>query len=407
MPDRKKTHHGSQAEASTGIRVLHCLRAPVGGLFRHVCDLARAQSDAGYDVGIVCSDAPNDVSTLEKLSLLGAFCSLGVERIPLGRLPGVSDMRALRACSRLVSELQPDIVHGHGAKGGVLARLVRAQDPISRFYTPHGGSVHFSPNSLAGIVFGAAERLMMKRTDGIIFESSFARNVFTQRFGTLPSNASVVHNGLALEEFADVSLVPTAADFVFLGELRELKGVFTLIDAVALLGEKTPVSLAFVGDGPDEAALVEKIVEMKLTSQVRLLGAMLAREAFAQGRIVVMPSHHDSFPYVALEAAAAGKPLVATRTGGIPEIFGPFAEALVAPGDARALAVAMDTKLNNPSEAFDAAADLRGRVRSHFSIEEMAKGVTNVYQLAISKKDEQDVVATPVVSIRVKMDVVK
>ena len=405
MPEKAITPHGPKKGSGKDLRVLHCLRAPVGGLFRHVCDLARAQSDAGYDVGIVCSDAPNDASTLEKLSLLGTFCSLGVERISLGRWPGVSDMHALRACSRLVSELQPDIVHGHGAKGGVLARLVRSQHPISRFYTPHGGSVHFSPTSLAGVVFGAAERLMMKRTDGFIFESSFARNVFTQRFGTLLSNASVVHNGLALEEFEDVSLVPAAADFVFLGELRLLKGIFTLIDAVALLGEKAQVSLAFVGDGPDRAALVEKIAEKNLTSQVRLLGAMPAREAFARGRIVVMPSHHDSFPYVALEAAAAGRPLVATRTGGIPEIFGPFAGALVTPGDAKALAAAMDAKVNNPSKALDATADLRARVRSHFSIEEMAKGVASVYQLATSKMEEQDVIATPAVGIRVKMDV--
>jgi len=407
MHEGKNTSHGSKSVSSKGIRVLHCLRAPVGGLFRHVCDLARVQRDFGYDVGIMCSDEPNDASTLDKLSHLDTFCSLGVERISLGRLPGVSDMRALRTCSRLVRQLQPDVVHGHGAKGGLLARLVRAETPIVRVYTPHGGSVHFSPSSLSGIVFGTAERLMMKRTDGLIFESSFARNVFAARFGSLPTTVSVVHNGLAPEEFEDVTSVPSASDFVFLGELRALKGVFTLIEAIALLSVKGPVSLALVGEGPDRAAVVEKIASMNLTSQIRLLGAMPARGAFAQGQIVVMPSHHDSFPYVALEAAAAGKPLVATRTGGIPEIFGPLANSLVTPLDADALASAMYTQLNDPSGAHNAAAKLRTRVRSHFSINEMAKGVTNVYQLATSSKFGQDAVAVPALGIRVKMDVVE
>jgi len=407
MHERESISRSSKAVPSKGTKVLHCLRAPVGGLFRHVCDLTRAQRDSGYDVGVMCSDEPNDASTLDKLSHLNTFCSLGVERISLGRLPGVSDLRALRICSRLVHQLQPDIVHGHGAKGGLLARLVRAENPIARVYTPHGGSVHFSPSSLSGIVFGAAERLMMKRTDGLIFESSFARNVFAARFGALPATVSVVHNGLAPEEFEDVPPVPSPADFVFLGELRTLKGVFTLIEAIALLRAKGPVSLALVGDGPDRAALVAKIASMNLTSQIRLLGAMPARAAFAQGQIVVMPSHHDSFPYVALEAAAAGKPLVATRTGGIPEIFGPFANSLVTPGDAKALASAMYAQLNDPSGAHNAAAKLRTRVRSHFSINEMAQGVTNVYDLATSLKFGQDAAAVPALGIRVKMDVVE
>lgn len=387
------------------LKVLHCLRAPVGGLFRHVCDLARAQCEAGYEVGVVCSDEPNDATTLDKLSRLETFCTLGVKRVPLGRFPGVSDIRALRATKSIVQDLQPDIVHGHGAKGGLLSRLVNSRRPIARVYTPHGGSVHYFPSSLAGIVFGTAERLMMTRTDGLVFESSFARDIFAERFGVLPANATVVHNGLSPEEFENVSADSSAADFVFLGELRALKGVFTLIDAIAFLKNKTSVSLAVVGEGPEKLALMEKVEALNLSAQIRFLGEMPARAAFTHGRVVVMPSHHDSFPYVALEAIAAGKPLLATRTGGIPEIFGPFSDVLVAPADAEALATAMLAQQNDRPGALKVARELRGRVRDLFSVEEMAKGVASVYKLAAFKKFGPTALKTPAVGIRVNMDV--
>ena len=73
-----------------------------------------------------------------------------------------------------------------------------------------------------------------------------------------------------------------------------------------------------------------------------------ARDAFAMGRLMVVASRAESLPYVVLEAAAAGVPMIATRVGGIPEIFGPTAEpALVAPGDPHALADAIARALDD------------------------------------------------------------
>ncbi len=394
------------------LRIVHCLRAPVGGLFRHVCDIARVQSQSGHEVGILCADEPHDPMTEERLANLKSYCSLGITRISLGRLPGVSDIRALVAGARKMSEVRPDIVHGHGAKGGLLARLVYTRQPIVRVYTPHGGSIHYPPKSLAGLVFGAAERFMLRRTDGLIFESEFARSVFSDRFGVLPDNAVVVHNGVADEEFRPISPAEDVADFVFLGELRELKGIFTLLDAFGTLSRQATaaghaLSLAIVGDGPDAGAFRSRISDLGLGSQVRLLGVMSAREAFARGRIVVMPSHRDSFPYVALEAAAAGKPLIATRTGGIPEIFGSCAEKLVSPGDATALAERMAEYLNDQAFATRTSGHLQERVRSHFSAGKMASGVLDVYHAALRAQVDGDSVAVQALNIQESLDIAK
>ncbi len=368
------------------LRVFHCLRSPVGGLFRHVCDLAKAQREAGYFVGVLCADAPNDQQTQDRISELEKHCELGVTRVGLGRMPGFSDVKALMATARKLRELTPDVLHGHGAKGGLLARFTASSAPLARIYTPHGGSIHYAPNSLMGVMFQFAERLMLGRTDGLIFESDFAHKVFAERFGNLPANTKVVHNGLAQSEFNAIATISDPADFLFLGEVRELKGIFTLLEAVAEIAARRQITVDVAGDGPDMAAFSAAVEARSLTESVRILGKVPARDAFARARAVVLPSHHDSFPYVALEAAAAGRPLIATSTGGIPEIFGPLADCLIRPGDVRALQSAMEQFLDHEAQYHRDADNLRTHVKKQFSLSNMASGVASVYAGAAVKQ---------------------
>ena len=105
------------------------------------------------------------------------------------------------------------------------------------------------------------------------------------------------------------------------------------------------------GDGPARAELEARIAELGLASRITLVGAQPARAMFARGRAVVVPSLAESLPYVVLEAAAAGLPVIATKVGGIAEIFGPTAGSLLPPGDAEALARAMSRVLDDPASA--------------------------------------------------------
>lgn len=370
------------AGCAAGPKVLHCLRAPVGGLFRHVRDLAEAQAAMGFRVGILCANEPNDPLTISRLAELETHCSLGVTRLALGRMPGISDVKALLSSGWLIRDLEPDILHGHGAKGGLISRMVSAPSRVARIYTPHGGTIHFAPTSVQGMVFGLAERMMMRWTDGLIFESGFARSIFEERFGFGGSCAAVVYNGVTEAEFEPVACVDGPADFLFLGELRELKGIFTLLEAIKRLADVRPVSLAVVGSGPDEDAFLEKIDALGLGGHVRCHGTMPAREAIALSRCVVMPSHHDSFPYVALEAAAAGRPLIATSTGGIPEIFGPQSNELVTPCSVDELVVALARFLDDPAAGRAKADQLRAHVSSEFTVRRMALEIAMIYRHA-------------------------
>ena len=112
---------------------------------------------------------------------------------------------------------------------------------------------------------------------------------------------------------------------------------------------------------------------------------MPARRALALGRILVVPSRRESLPYVVLEAAAAGKPLIAVSVGGIPEIYGALARRWFHPTMPAALAKAIARSLDDPAAAADIARQLRERVAGEFSVNGMVAEVLEAYQSALAK----------------------
>lgn len=362
------------------MNIIHVLRAPVGGLFRHVVDLARGQAARGHHVGLIADSRTGDARAEAILAALASDLTHGVTRIPMRRQPGPGDARGVWHVARRLRAARADVVHGHGAKGGALARLAPAAGGIVRAYTPHGGSLH---GAVAGKIHILLERMLVGRGNLYLFESAFAHDAFRRKVGTPPGVTRVVHNGVGPAEFEPVATDPAASDIVFLGELRALKGVDVLIDAVGRLhAAGRPVTATIVGDGPDAATFHGQVQRLGLTEAARFHPPMPARAAFALGRIVAMPSRAESLPYVALEAAAAGKPLIATRVGGIPEIFGPLNGALVAAGDGGALAQTIAATLDDPEAARQAAHALRARVVAEFSVDAMVDAILSAYEQA-------------------------
>lgn len=376
------------APVGGSLRILQVMRAPVGGLFRHVADLTRTLAARGHSVGLVVDSLANDAQTEAMLAALAPHASLGIHRFAMPRVLGAGDLRTPFAVRRLARSLDIDVLHGHGAKGGFYARLARlGGSKAVALYTPHGGVLHFSKSSVSGRVFHALERALMAQTGAIIFESAYAQRTYTALIGTPRCDTRVIHNGLALDEFVPVTPLPEAADFVFVGELRDLKGIHVL--AEALVGvtrpDGTEATLVMAGDGASRGALEAQIDQLGLTGRVTLLGAQPARPSFAKGRIAVVPSLAESLPYVVLEAAAAQLPVIATNVGGIPEIFGPTSGKLVAANDVAALRGAMQAALDDPALTRAEMEQRLGHVRSHFSLSTMTEAIETLYNAVLSR----------------------
>ena len=373
----------------TGLRILQVMRAPVGGLFRHVADLTRELAARGHSVGLVVDSLANDAQTESKLTELTPHLALGVHRFAMPRVLGSGDLKTPFAVRRLVRSLGIDVMHGHGAKGGFYARLARlGGGKAIAIYTPHGGVLHFSKASTSGRVFHALERALMAQTGAIIFESAYAQATYSALIGQPTCPAQVIHNGLTPDEFIPIEPLPDAADFVFVGELRDLKGIFVLAEALVGVTRRdgTPATLVMAGDGPNRAEFEEQIARLGLSGRVTLLGAQPARPTFAKGRIAVVPSLAESLPYVVLEAAAAQLPVIASNVGGIPEIFGPTAASLVPASDAAALRGAMQAALDNPDAATTEMALRLEHIGAKFAVGPMTDSIEALYHSVLARR---------------------
>ena len=367
------------------LRIVHVTRTPVGGIFRHILDVAGGQAARGHRVGIVCDSTTGAARAEAALVAIAPQMKLGVSRFPIAREVGPSDISGFLAVSRHLASLNADVLHGHGAKGGAFVRLMSAPAAI-RVYTPHGGSLHYGRHTFRGIVYGGIERFLSRRTELFLFESAFARNAYQAMVGPPRGIVRVVFNGISATEMAPVEPRADAADLVSVGEFRHIKGTDVLIEALANLHRSgRRVSLAVAGDGEEGSALREQVARLGLCDSVRFLGHSPARQAFSHGRLLAMPSRADSLPYVAIEAAGAGIPIVASDVDGIPEILGSDS-TLVPPENPERLAAAIAAALDDPGRARAGAARLRKRIGTLFSQDAMVEGVLGGYGEAIRAK---------------------
>jgi glycosyltransferase involved in cell wall biosynthesis len=380
-----------QRAAAPRERILHVFRAPVGGLFRHVLDVARLQAEAGHAVGLFCDASTGGARAEAVLAELAPQLALGITRIPMRRNPHPSDLAALAALSGLARRLEPTVLHGHGSKGGLFARLVPARgeaEPV-RAYTPHGGSFNYRPGTPLHRLYMLAEGMLTRRTDVFLFESDYIAGRYRAYVGPTERLVRVVHNGISAAEFAPITPAPEPFDLVYIGELREAKGVPVLFEALARLRREhgRRLSLLVVGSGPDEVSLRDRVAGLGLAEDVRFEPPQPIRAALSRATVMVVPSLAESLPYVILEAAAAAQPLVSTDVGGIPEIFGPAAPALVPPRDVAALGGAILRKVDqDPEERAGEAAALSAFVRCRFSTDRMAQDGLAGYAAARARR---------------------
>ena len=385
MTDRAETNDRK-------LRILHVLRAPLGGLFRHVLDLTREQVARGHSVGLVVDSTTGGEQAGINLAKLAPDLELGILRMPMRRKPHLRDLAGIMKVHAHARRLGVDVIHGHGSKGGLYARapgLLKQLPKAVRCYTPHGGSFNHVTSPLVQAVYMGVERLLTKATDVLLFESVFIANRFHERIGETRSLVRIVQNGISPPEFEPVVPSPTAADLLYVGELRAAKGIDTLIDATAMLSRKLDrrLKLILVGSGPDQSKLEQQARKRGISDQVSFVGAFPARQAFAFGRILVVPSRAESLPYIILEAAGAQIPMIATDVGGISEVFGPYRDRLIVPDKPALLASTIEEMIEADPEALRRQAQaLAAFVATRFSISIMADAVIAGYRDALTRR---------------------
>jgi glycosyltransferase involved in cell wall biosynthesis len=371
--------------ADRPLRIVHCFRSPVGGIFRHVRDLVDAQVAAGHQVGIVCDSTTGGAFEETLFKAVESRLSLGLTRVAMQRHIGPGDLLAAWRTFKVIKGLRPDVLHGHGAKGGVYARvfgsLLRVfRSRVARLYSSHGGSLHYDEDTLTGKVFFRIESLLERMTDHLLFVSQYELTTYTRKVHAPRVPFSVIYNGLQANEFEPSVLNPAAADFLFIGMMRDLKGPDIFIDAFARACELTgnKLTAVMIGDGEDRQKYLAQTQALGLSKQIAFHMPMPAREAFPMARAIVVPSRAEAMPYIVLEALAAGKPMIASAVGGIPEIFGAGSYALIRP-DPVELAAKMAAFVSDAS-TLQSAMPKVNEMKAKFGADVMAREIEARYR---------------------------
>ncbi|MCV6547436.1 MAG: glycosyltransferase [Cohaesibacter sp.] len=366
------------------LRIIHCVRSPFGGIFRHILDLAHQQHLDGHDVGLVLDSDTCSAFEQAKINAEASGLTLGVHKFSIKRNIGIGDILAFWRMYKALRSMKPDIVHTHGAKGGALGRSVASFLPTKpgRLYCPHGGSLHYAKNSLKGRLFFALEKRLERLSDSLIFVSEYEMRSYFAKVGQPKVGWTLAYNGLRDHEFNPIPVTAqTSYDFLMIGQLRDLKGPDLFIKALKALHDHNQKATALiVGSGEDEDKYRQMVAAYGLEKHVTFSAPMPAVDAFSKAHCVVVPSRAESMPYIVLEAIGAHKPIIATDVGGIPEIFGEQAHLLVPCDDVGALHKAMLSKLEGRELAQMQATHLVEQIKAGFSLKVMNRVILDEYR---------------------------
>lgn len=275
---------------------------------------------------------------------------------------------------------RPDVIHAHvyaaGLLGVVLGRVLRVPVVVSEHLSSFQlGTLSSSARRMAEVAFRGA---------AVVCPVSEALKRATQPLAP-DTRFEVVPNVVDTELFRPGAAAGAAGPLLFVGMLDELKGVSTLLRALAAVrADGRPVRLDLVGRTPGLEHYEALARDLGLEGDAVTFHGVLPKEHVAAlmrgASALVLPSRTETFGVVVIEALASGLPVVATRVGNLPELVDDAAGELVDPDDAPALAAAIGRVLDGRAR-FDRAA-LAGRTRERYGLEAIAERWREVYLTA-------------------------
>ncbi len=379
------------------MHVLHVMEATIGGTRRHLVDVALGQIRAGLQVTVAASTLrdpgfPTDLDRLEE-------AGVRVERLPMVReIRPTTDLRHLRALGALLRDTDPDVVHTHSSKAGVLGRRASLATGIGvRVHTPHTFAFLFG--ALFGrtkrALFRTIERQLARSTHALIAVSSSEAETMRASGVVSPAKVHVVPNGIdpgrvagaAPIDLASTGLDPELPTAVVIGLVYGAKGQDLAIEALAREG-LDGLQLLFVGPG-QTAELEARAAELGVRRRIAFTGARNDVPAIlAAADWLLLPSRWEGMPYVVLEAMAASRAVVATPVDGardlvVDGVTGYLADSI----DVEAVAAGLRRALHaGAAHRSQLGAAGRARLEGAYTVEAMVAGLTGVYEGALGSR---------------------
>ncbi len=281
------------------------------------------------------------------------------------------------AVKNILKSFQPDVILSSWLPDAVAASILGNAMNIPVLAIADGSDVNLWPKKYKA--WSYARDILNKKTSTIIFVSEALKIVGNSQ-GLYGRISTVLHNAVDIHLFTPSSMIRKASKFTVLGvgRLIPTKGFQVLLEAFADLikRQSQPARLLLVGDGPQRNALLQQAIDLGVQSSVEFVGSIDHEKLvkyYQEADVFCLPSFSEGFPCVVVEAMACGKPVVASRIGGIDEVVDVVSGILVTPGDVGALC---DALLQAKTRAWDGAI-IRKKIVEGFGWEKWVETMTH------------------------------
>ena len=370
------------------IRVLHVItNLGIGGAERLVVSAARGLPRDRFESVICCLTDRGPLAREVEAAGVTVHC--------VNAFPGLSNPLAFARLVSIIGSVQPTIVHTHlqapNLYGRLAACLVRVPIVVATEHNVYTGKARR---------YIAVERMLARLTSALVAVSSEVQEFLGHQLRLPLARIQIIRNGVAAPQpttegvaavaasTARIGAVPTQLRLATIASLTSKKGHDVLLRALALLaGRGLCVAAVFAGDGPERERLELIAADLKLRDSVHFLGAVSnPADVLAATDIFVLPSLVEGLPLALLEAMRAGKPIVATAVGGVPEaVTSGINGLLVAPADDVALADAIGILAASPPHRAELGDQARARADRDFTEERYIGALASLYDELLAR----------------------
>jgi glycosyltransferase involved in cell wall biosynthesis len=390
-------------ESKPRIKILRVIaRLNMGGPALHVAYLTAGLRGRGYDTTLVAGSLARGE---DSMAFVAEGRDVEVVRIDeLGReISPLRDLVATVRLARLIRRERPDILHTHTAKAGTVGRvaalLAGRRGPPIVVHTFHGHVLRGYFGPLRSLVFRLLERWLAAHTTALIAVSPQVRDDLVS-LGVAPRDRfAVIRLGIELDERVAgaqdgrvesrhyLGIPPDRFAVGWIGRMTAVKRTDDVLVAFkALRDGGVDAVLCMVGDGPDREELERRAHELGVVRDTLFLGYQEdVAPYYAAFDALVLPSSNEGTPVSAIEALAAGRPVVATRVGGVPDVVQEGKDGfLVEPGATDDLADRLAQLARDPQLRERMGKAGRERVLSRYAVDRLVDDVDRLYRALLS-----------------------
>lgn len=348
----------------------------LAGAPRHLLSILENIDSAKFEMSAICPPGP----------LAGEIRKLRPHiELEIISMRSRFDTQAIKKIRRAIREIKPDIIHVHGTRGGFLGRLAAIGFNIPVLYTEHLWTKQFKlSNRFLNFLHYNSNWFLDLFTTLNIAVSAAVKDFLVSSHISYPEKIKVIYNGIAMSKYkAKVFQDQKEIKIATVATLNAHKGVQYLLKAMPEIVREFPeVQLEIIGDGEYRRKLRELSNKLKLKNHVKFVGFVPNIEKYlTRFDLYVQPSLSESFGLAMVQAMSIGLPVVATATGGIPEVVTyDKSGILVDPADSRALADAILQVMRDPIRAKKMGETAYREARLRFNIKDMIIALETTYE---------------------------